>query len=105
MKTIVKTIITFIGFMLSPLSWWNDAIINLPLAYLFTLPFGKEYFLPAFITGYWITNIIGLMMMSVWVEINWKNTLLISIAYTLIISLLVIKGIIVFPEELLRLIE
>jgi len=25
----------FIGFMLSPLSWWNDAFVNLPLALAF----------------------------------------------------------------------
>ena len=28
-------ILGVLGFMLSPLSWWNDAVVNLPLALLF----------------------------------------------------------------------
>src|SRR5436305_4242400 len=56
----------FIGFMLSPLSWWNDAFVNLPLA----LGFGwlaaliyKPAFRPAVLFGYWLTNILGLVLL------------------------------------------
>lgn len=57
---------TIIGFILSPLSWWNDVIVNIPLAYLFALPFGwmnKKLFVPTMIIGYWLTNIIGFILM------------------------------------------
>ncbi len=32
-------IVAVIGYLLSPLSWWNDLFVNVPLAYLFALPF------------------------------------------------------------------
>jgi hypothetical protein len=57
---------TFIGFMLSPLSWWNDALVNVPLA----LGFGwviSLFYKPAFeasvILGYWLTNVAGFVLM------------------------------------------
>jgi hypothetical protein len=55
-----------IGFMLSPLSWWNDLVINLPLAIAFAWVV-SFFYRPAFdacvIIGYWLTNIIGLLLM------------------------------------------
>lgn len=39
--------IAVVGFVLSPLSWWNDLFVNIPLAYLFAVPFGfisEKYF-------------------------------------------------------------
>jgi hypothetical protein len=57
----------FIGFLLSPLSWWNDAFINIPLA----VGFGwlvalvhRPAFEAAVIVGYWLTNIIGLVLLQ-----------------------------------------
>ena len=26
-------VVAMIGFLLSPLSWWNDAFVNIPIAY------------------------------------------------------------------------
>src|SRR6266550_2821644 len=55
-----------IGFMLSPLSWWNDLFVNVPLA----LAFGwlvSFFYRPAFeacvIVGYWLTNVLGFVLM------------------------------------------
>ncbi len=106
-----------IGFILSPISWWNDLLVNIPLSYLFAIPFGainKALFLPSFIVGYWITNVIGLILMHHGVkrlfakDIKKKTTkeeirkmILISILYTLIIVSLVLIGIIKFPTEYL----
>jgi hypothetical protein len=56
-----------IGYLLSPLSWWNDPFINLPLAYLFASLVSlasHRLFAPAMILGYWLTNIVGLLMMA-----------------------------------------
>jgi hypothetical protein len=55
-----------VGFMLSPLSWWNDAFVNLPLAigfgWLISLVY-KPAFEPAVVVGYWLTNVAGFVMM------------------------------------------
>ena len=55
-----------IGFLLSPLSWWNDLVVNVPLAYVFSIPFtfiDERLFLPAFVAGYWFTNLLGFILM------------------------------------------
>jgi hypothetical protein len=55
-----------IGFMLSPLSWWNDLFVNVPLALLFAWTVSLVY-RPAFeasvIIGYWLTNVLGFVLM------------------------------------------
>jgi len=56
----------FIGFMLSPLSWWNDAFVNLPLAVAFAWMvslFYRPAFGAAVIAGYWLTNVLGLVLL------------------------------------------
>jgi hypothetical protein len=58
--------VAVIGFLLSPLSWWNDLVVNVPLALVFA--WCVSFFYPAgftasFIVGYWLTNIVGLMLM------------------------------------------
>ena len=60
-------IIAFVGYVLSPLSWWNDAFVNLPLAWLFASLVSLAWhrlFVPAMILGYWLTNIVGILMMA-----------------------------------------
>jgi len=66
-------ILGFIGFMLSPLSWWNDAVVNLPLALIFASIVGVFYrpvadqgstaFNATVILGYWLTNILGFVLL------------------------------------------
>lgn len=55
-----------IGYLLSPLSWWNDAFVNLPLA--FALGWLVSRIHPpaleaAVIVAYWLTNVAGLMLL------------------------------------------
>jgi hypothetical protein len=55
-----------VGYMLSPLSWWNDAFVNLPLALLFAWlvsAFYKPAFAAAMVIGYWLTNVLGFVLM------------------------------------------
>ena len=107
-------ILTTIGFLLSPLSWWNDIFINIPLAYIFALPFGffsKKLFLPAMIFGYWVTNIVGFILMHHGVkDLTNKETkkytrkelvkdMMISLIYTVCIVILVLMGVLKFPTE------
>ena len=113
-KKIKGGILATIGFILSPLSWWNDLFVNIPIAYVFGFLFGlisKSLFLPFMIIGYWITNILGVILMhkgisDVLSKIERKYTrkemlkdLVISILYTLVIIILVMLGILKFPTE------
>jgi hypothetical protein len=55
-----------LGFMLSPLSPWNDLFVNIPLALGFASLvswFYKPAFKASLIVGYWLTNIIGLILL------------------------------------------
>ena len=65
-KFITGGLMGLIGYILSPLSFWNDLYVNIPLAYagawLVSL-FYKHSFLPAFVVTYWITNILGFVLM------------------------------------------
>ena len=52
-----------VGFILSPLTWWNDVAVNLPIAWILASFLPDTWFRPAFVVCYWVTNIAGLMMM------------------------------------------
>ena len=59
-------IVAFIGYMLSPLSWWNDMFVNVPLALVFAWvisAFYKPAFGPSLVIGYWLTNVLGFVLM------------------------------------------
>jgi hypothetical protein len=64
----------FAGWLLSPLTFWNDAFINIPLAYLCaSLVFGLAHFnartsgradfIVLVLVFYWLSNILGLVIM------------------------------------------
>lgn len=56
-----------LGYLLSPLCWWNDLVFNLPVAwvagYLFSL-LSPTYFVPGAIVGYWLSNLAGILLMQ-----------------------------------------
>jgi hypothetical protein len=57
-----------LGYLLSPLCWWNDLIFNLPIAYCFGYIcsfFSSKLLLPGSILGYWLSNIVGILLMQV----------------------------------------
>lgn len=97
-----------VGFILSPLSWWNDAVVNIPISYLLSLPFSmidERLYLPAFIAIYWLTNVVGLVMMHMGgrglltqaIHHPLQKSLFIAMAYTLLIVLLVLSGLLPTP--------
>ena len=60
------SVLGVIGFILSPLSWWNDAFVNLPLALAFAWLLSLFYrpaFEPGLIIAYWLTNVLGFVLM------------------------------------------
>ncbi len=65
---LLNSIIFVIGYVLSPMTWWNDAFINIPIAYFlasFTKHLAKTDFLWSFIFYYWLSNIVGVFMMFI----------------------------------------
>lgn len=92
-----------IGYILSPLSWWNDLFVNMPIAYGIAVLFSfidRKLFMPALVGGYWATNVLGLFLMHEGVsrlrdwrqdprQRGWVSSLLWSSFYTGLIVLLV----------------
>jgi uncharacterized PurR-regulated membrane protein YhhQ (DUF165 family) len=68
MNSFIRNTIFFIGWLLSPLTFWNDAFINIPLSYLLAnifVRFFPKNFVHTVVIFYWLTNVIGLFMMYV----------------------------------------
>jgi hypothetical protein len=94
-----------LGYLLSPLCWWNDLLFNLPIAYGFGYAcslLSPKLLLPCSIIGYWLSNIVGILLMQFGSkeifqkepqEHNLKKELftglISSTAYTLLIILLI----------------
>jgi hypothetical protein len=58
--------LALVGYMLSPLSWWNDMFVNVPLALAFAWLvswFYRPAFAASLVVGYWLTNVIGFILM------------------------------------------
>ncbi|QFS46126.1 hypothetical protein [Nostoc sphaeroides] len=56
-----------LGYLLSPLCWWNDLLFNLPIAYGFGYAcslLSPKLLLPCSIIGYWLSNIVGILLMQ-----------------------------------------
>jgi hypothetical protein len=101
--------VAIVGFILSPLSWWNDLFVNVPLSYAFAWIVGKclnsfmvihkWLFIEFFVLGYFLTNLIGFLMIHSSISglktsipglkrnqtASIKRQIAISIIYTLII--------------------
>lgn len=66
-KRIRGGLLVAIGYLLSPLCWWNDLVFNLPVAYAFGYVcswLNADWLLPGAIVGYWFSNLIGIVMMQ-----------------------------------------
>jgi len=106
-------VLAILGFMLSPLSWWNDALVNLPLALGFAwlvssvcAPAWKDaVFDVAVIVGYLLTNVLGFVLMHKGGR-QWnanagqtssrgelRKDLLVSLGYTALIVVLLKLGV------------
>lgn len=66
MSSLIRNTIFFIGWILSPLTFWNDAFVNIPLSYLAANIFIKIFpsdFLITVVVFYWLSNVAGLFIM------------------------------------------
>ncbi len=102
-KGILRASMFLAGYILSPLTWWNDLFVNIPLSYviasLLTHVLGRELFPQLFATAYLFTNILGLLLMHI--SISWgitRRKILIDVAaaalYTILVYALAYYGII-----------
>jgi hypothetical protein len=103
-----------VGYLLSPLCWWNDLFFNLPIAYAFGYIcswISPDLLFPGSIVGYWLSNIAGMLLMQFGAvdvltnkpkENNLKKELLTglasSTAFTVAIVALVYFKVIDIPE-------
>src|SRR3954471_304146 len=65
-RKVTGSFLAIAGFMLSPLSWWNDLFVNVPLALAFAWVISLLYkpaFTASVVFGYWLTNILGFILM------------------------------------------
>ncbi|WP_197064735.1 hypothetical protein [Leptolyngbya sp. KIOST-1] len=104
-----------VGYLLSPLCWWNDLVINLPLAlgfgYLVSRPW-PDALVPLTGVGYWLTNVVGFVLMQQGAVTalqkegegsktnSLRNGLITSTVYTVAIVVLVQFHIIEMPDFL-----
>lgn len=106
LKVFASSLLGLVGFLLSPLSWWNDIFINVPLAWLFAYVITKPLsylgnvsrlgFGIIFAIGYLLTNILGFYLMHLSIvnltekeTISHKKQFAISILYTLVFLALI----------------
>ena len=97
-----------IGYILSPLSWWNDMFVNVPLALVFAWivsAFFKPAFSAALVVGYWLTNVLGFVLMhkgaqqmisgekQTYSRRELVKDVIISLLYTLLIVVLIKLGV------------
>lgn len=101
-------LVAVVGYMLSPLSWWNDLFVNVPLALVFAWTvslFYKPAFYASAVIGYWLTNLIGFvllhkgaqrMLTEKGMKYSWRDLLRdvgISLLYTILIVVLIKLGV------------
>jgi hypothetical protein len=111
-------ILVSIGFILSPLTWWNDALINLPIAFAFAyligmfvstlLPVNLYFFLTLMATGYFLSNLAGFILMHKGAlkflqkgkrrPFSWKKNLLYSFLALLLVLLSIQTGLLDLKE-------
>jgi hypothetical protein len=107
-RKVTGGVLAVVGFMLSPLSWWNDLVVNVPLALAFAWLVSLCYapaFTASLVIGYWLTNVAGFILMHKGAQkllsekegrYSWRNLARdvgISLLYTALIVALVEFGV------------
>lgn len=107
-----NALVAGLGWLLSPLSWWNDLFVNVPLAYLFSAPFSvldERLYVPAFVLGYWLTNVLGFVLLHKGVvgmvstrKASLRRDLLVATMYTVAVAMIAWLGWLPSPSSLLE---
>ena len=104
------SIMTIIGYLLSPLSWWNDAFLNIPIALALakiTSLFVPVSFSILFTIFYWATNVLGFILMYLGGEdvVITRNNIKRSKTKTLVYSILISLAYTIIVVEIFKLIS
>lgn len=119
-KALAGSFLASVGFILSPLTWWNDLFVNLPLAFAFAYIIGLlisnviSVTLPLFIglmvVGYFLTNVLGFLLMQKGavhitstkekqkVKFCWKKNLIYSLLACILVGLSIHFGLLDLGE-------
>jgi hypothetical protein len=107
-------LLAFAGFILSPLTWWNDLFVNLPIAYgvgWMASKISRTFFLPGLIIGYWMTNVLGLVLLYLGTAETLnpegmrltrqriRNSLVVSAVYTVAVVVAFFSGWLPLPDD------
>lgn len=116
-KKVKGGLLALIGYILSPLSWWNDAFVNIPISYfissLLTIFLPKDLFPIIFILAYNGTNVLGFILMHIGAETAVKEEIkmtrktlfkyiIVSAFYTILVYILIKIGLIEPIQEFLK---
>lgn len=113
-RRVFDSVLATVGYILSPLSWWNDLFVNVPLSYAFSYPFtliSEKLFLPTFIVGYWLSNLLGFLLLHRGLagllakdkpSMGVRGSIIVALVYTIIIAVIVWLGWLPAPSELLH---
>ncbi|MBM3246978.1 hypothetical protein FJZ17_00330 [Candidatus Pacearchaeota archaeon] len=117
-KEVLVGSLYFLGYLLSPVSWWNNLLINAPLAYLFAFlvaiaKYDPNLFNLCFVGFYFLLNIGGLLILKYSINTplqqvyGWKKESIVMglvwvVIYSIIIIVLLYLDIIRIPYEYFR---
>jgi hypothetical protein len=102
MSTFIKNTIFFIGWALSPLTFWNDAFVNIPFSYLcasLLARFVRVDFITLVLVMYWMSNGLGLYMMYASGRAIFRNRAEVSRALTTLIATVIVYSIILLALD------
>ncbi len=87
----VRGTVFIAGYLLSPLSWWNDLFINVPIAYAFArllcIFLGDTFFALMFSLGYTLSNIAGILLIKLSVS-RYRGTIIRDLGLSIIYSVI-----------------
>jgi len=101
-RGLFRGILFITGYILSPLTWWNDLFVNIPISYviasIISKIIGEDYFPELMVSAYLFTNVLGFLLMHIsisWGRISRRKLLIdiiIATGYTILVYVLALLG-------------
>ena len=101
-RGLFRGILFITGYILSPLTWWNDLFVNIPISYviasIISKIIGEDYFPELMVSAYLFTNVLGFLLIHIsisWGRISRKKLLIyiiIATGYTILVYVLALLG-------------
>jgi len=101
-RGLFRGILFITGYILSPLTWWNDLFVNIPISYviasIISKIIGEDYFPELMVSAYLFTNVLGFLLIHIsisWGRISRRKLLIdiiIATGYTILVYALALLG-------------